>query len=186
VDSRNDQVTISGIKPGRTEVKLTGEVLKIEVGISDSEGQTVAYKATVAVRVTGQDLSGQWVYKNGDLVTIVHQGKKVTLQDLMTLPWEGTYSNGKIELSHTYVAGDVGNMDPKWPTKVQQQMVGKQRRITATVKTANDGQAVIVGQLHGLSVSFTEKKQDVTMVKERIEDIELRRKNAAAKTALKP
>lgn len=173
VREKDDQVTISALKEGTADVTITGEALTLGGGTA-ALGETRPFTRVVHVRVKGPDLTGRWSSPGGSPVTISHTGSRVVLRDALARPWEGKLSGDKLELTHVYARDDVGFMGKQWPEKVQEQLVGKKRRISATVR-ADGGDLRLVGKLHGLDVKYTETTQTVTSVKERLQDLELRR-----------
>lgn len=173
VSAKDDQVTISALREGNADIVLAGEVLDLRAG-AGAPGAMRAFSQVVHVRVKGPDLSGRWSAAGGSgVVTISHTGDRIVLRDRMARPWEGTLSGDKLRLTHVYAPEDVGRMGSQWPEKVQQQLVGRKRRIFATV--VGEGDALrLAGKLHGLTVKFT-SSHNVTSVGEKVQDIELRR-----------
>jgi hypothetical protein len=187
VVSKDDQVKITGLKPGTSDVTLTGEAISLEIGLSSGLGTTPGFTLVIHVQVTGLDLSGQWTYGNGNIVTIEHTGSKVVLRDIFSRPWEGTLSGDKVDLSHTYAKADVGLMGNQWPEKVQTQLVGKRRRYSGTVSTDNTGTITIIGTLYGIDPHWNSNSEDVTSVAEQKTQVVFRKiKTAAADTSPRP
>jgi hypothetical protein len=169
VQSKDDQVTVCGAKPGTADINVSGTGLQLNGG-PNALGQDYPFHLTVHVQVTGADtgVSGKWTsnkpeglapQNNGDSVTITQTGTQVTLMDGHQIQWDGTVSGNRLQFSHTYAQKDVGHMDSNWPPEVQPKLLNITRRLQATLKVADDCSLSLSGQLDELKVDWGWKRE---------------------------